>query len=276
MIAFNFDYYVPSSINEAVKIFEELKNENLKPLYYSGGTEIITFARKNDLFTGAVVDLKAIPECSTFYKDKNKIIIGAAVTLSALEEAKLFPLLTETSSFPADHTSRVKITFGGNICGRIIFKEAVLTPLVTDAQVVIAGKQGLRTVPINQVFNQKLQLDSGEFLVQVIMDKSSGNLDFYAVKRTKASKIGYPLVSMAAVKKDNKIQFALSGVCSFPFRSRKMEESLNNFMLPPEKRVEEALKYLPAPILSNIQGGREYREFVLKNTLLTSIKALEG
>lgn len=274
MIAFNFDYYIPSSINEAINLFEELKSKNLKPIYYGGGTEIITFARKNDLYMKAVIDLKGIKECNALYISGDKIIIGSMVTLTALKETNLFSLLNEVSSFPADHTSRNKITFGGNICGKIIFKESILVPLVTDAEVVIAGKNGERTVSINEVFNQKLQLQEGEFLVQIIIDRRYGTLPYYATKHTRSSKIGYPLLSMAAVKKDNKIQMAFSGVCSFPFRSYEMEKILNKGSISPEGKVEEALKHLPAPILSNIQGGIEYRTFVLKNNLLKSLQVL--
>lgn len=276
MIDFNFDYYIPSSIDEAVKLFEELKETDLRPLYYAGGTEIITFARKNDIDTRAVIDLKGIPECNAFYTNEDKIVIGSVVTLTAIEEAKLFPLITETSGFPADHTARNKITYGGNICGRIIYKEAVLTPLVIDAQIVTAGKEGIRIVPLNGAFKEKLQLQEGEFLVQIIMDKGYGSLPYYTVKRTKSSKASYPLLSFAAVKKDDKIRFAISGACDFPFRSHEMEERLNMTFLTREKRIEEALKHLPAPLMSNLESGREYREFVLRNTLMTSLKVLEG
>lgn len=276
MIAFNFDYYLPSSINEAVNLFQELDRENGKPVYYGGGTEIITFARKNDLHMGAVIDLKGIPEAKALYEEEDKIVIGAAVTLTAAEEASFFPLLTKTSGFAADHTSRDKITFCGNICGRIIYKEAILTPLITNAHVLIAGKYGVRTEDINKIFDQKLKLEKGELLLQIILDRSCGELPYYAVKKTKLSRVAYPLLSMAAVKKGNKMRYAFSGVCSFPFRSNSMEECLSNTSLDPEKRVEKALKYIPGSILSNAEGSSEYRKFVLKNTLLDSIKVLEG
>lgn len=274
MISFNFDYYIPSSITEATSLYSELKSGDEKPIYYGGGTEIITFARRSDLYTGAVIDLKGIPECNVCYSDGNRYFIGATVALTAIQEIKLFPLLTETSAFAADHTARNKITIGGNICGRIIYKEAVLTPLVTDAQVVLAGSYGVRIIPLNTVFHQKMNLQEGEFLVQIIIDAMNGTLPYYAVKRTKLSKAAYPLVSMAAVKKNNRIQFAFSGVTGFPFRSQEMEHVLNQEMIPTAQRVEEALRYLPAPILSNLQGGKEYREFVLKGILLESMRKL--
>ncbi len=60
MIAFNFEYYKPDSLDEAVKLHKGLSESGKEPLYYSGGTEIITMARRNDLVTKAVIDIKGI------------------------------------------------------------------------------------------------------------------------------------------------------------------------------------------------------------------------
>ncbi|WP_178076322.1 FAD binding domain-containing protein, partial [Pseudomonas sp. 2822-15] len=79
-----------------------------------------------------------------------------------------FPLLTKTSKDVADHTARTKITLGGNICGNIFYREVVLPFLLTDSQVIIAGPKGYRTESINHIFNQVLQLERGEFLVQIV------------------------------------------------------------------------------------------------------------
>lgn len=276
MISFDFDYYRPDTIEEAVYIFEELNSKGRQPLYYSGGTEIITFARSNDIYTEAVIDIKGIPECNMLELKDNEFIIGAGVTLTQVSEANLIPLFGRVSSYPADHTARNKITFGGNICGRIIYKEAVLGPLITNSNVMIAGKSGVRILPINQAFNQRLKLEKGEFLVQIRTNKLYAASPYAAIRRTKQEKASYPLVTAAALKKENKINIAFSGVYAFPFRSQKVEDALNNPGFEPEFRVNEAINNLPAPIPNNIQGSAEYRKFVLKNTLLDILKVLEG
>jgi hypothetical protein len=38
MIPFDFDYYKPESMDEAFKYYQDLLNNNKKPLYYGGGT----------------------------------------------------------------------------------------------------------------------------------------------------------------------------------------------------------------------------------------------
>lgn len=276
MIPFDFQYYKPDSKEEAVKLFEELSVQDKQPIYYSGGTEIITGARRNLVFTKAVIDIKGIPECNVFELREDELIIGGAVTLTQVSEVQGFSLLSKNSSFPANHTARNKITLCGNICGKIPYREAVLSHLVTDSKVVMAGTKGVRILPINQVFNEKLQLEKGEFLLQIKVKKSYAKSPYFAAKKIRQGVDGYPLVSMAALKKDNEIRVAVSGVCGFPFRSQIMEVSLNNKNLSLEQRVDEAINHLPAPIVSDVQGSAEYKKFVLKNTLLDALKTLEG
>lgn len=126
MISFDFEYYKPDTIEEAVKIFQDLDSQGKEPLYYSGGTEIITLGRLNQLFTKAVIDLKGIPECNGLEMKNNQLILGSALTLTKIVETNPFPLLTKSAGRIADHTTRGKITLGGNICGSFIYREAVL------------------------------------------------------------------------------------------------------------------------------------------------------
>ena len=276
MIPFNFDYYKPNSIEEAVNIYGELSLENRSPLYYSGGTEIITFGRKNDIKTSAVIDIKGIPECTVFELREKELVIGSAVTISEISETNYFPLLKKVTLFPADHTTRDKLTIGGNICGIIIYKEVVLPLLISDSKVLISGKKGTHLVDINLIFNRKLNLEAGELLVQIRIPRENMGLPFYAVKIRNQGVSGYPLISIATLKKDQLIRVAVSGLCAFPFRSRKLEDALNNKKNTINQRISEGLKFLPAPILGDIQGSVEYKEFVFKNVLQEALELLGG
>jgi xanthine dehydrogenase molybdenum-binding subunit len=275
VIPFDFEYYKPVSIIEAVNLFQRLHLQGKEPLYYAGGTEIITRARRNDISTKAVIDIKAIPECTVFQFHNNKLIIGAAITLTHLSEVNLFPLLSRVSSGAADHTARNKITLGGNISGRIIYREAVLPFLLSNSQVVIAGPKGMKYVSIHQAFNRTLQVEKGEFLVQIITDRRYIDLPYVVERKTKIQKVEYPLATVAAIKRKEWIRTAFSGVCPFPFRSPEMEEDLNDRSVSLEVRVNRAISHLPAPPLSNVEGSAEYRKFVLKNTLVDIMEMLE-
>lgn len=272
MIAYNFEYYRVDIPEDAVKLFNELDLEGKQPVYYNGGTEIITFARRNHIFTGAVIDIKGIDQCNVIDIRSGKLFIGASVTLTKIEEVNPFPLLSKVARGIADHTARNKITVGGNICGRIQFREAVLPFLLSDSYAVIAGVNGLRIVPINQIFNKTLKLSKGEFLVQLITDVRFLNLPYVVERKTRQGKTGYPLLTAAAISYGSSIRAAFSGVCGFPFRSQELESYLNRTDIPIDLRINSAINSLPCPIISNTQGSADYREFVLRNFLLDILK----
>jgi CO/xanthine dehydrogenase FAD-binding subunit len=275
IIPFDFEYYRPDTLQEAVGLYQKLSSGGLTPFYYGGGTEIISMARLGVIHTGAVIDIKAIPECNILEVKDNQLVIGSAVTLTRIRESDFFPLLGKSGGRVADHTVRDKVTLGGNLCGKIIYREAVLPLLLTESQVVITGPGGERRVKIQEVFDQIMQLASGEMVVQFIIDNNYLTLPYRGIKKTSLDKIGYPLVTVAVIVKGSRYLTAVSGLCAFPFRSPLIEADLNDRSLPLETRVHNIINHLPAPILSDIHGSAEYREFVFKNTLLKMIRELD-
>ncbi|MBP1915809.1 CO/xanthine dehydrogenase FAD-binding subunit [Lederbergia galactosidilyticus] len=276
MISYDFAYYESASIAEATSLFVDLDQQGKSPLFFSGGTEIITLGRLNLVKTGAVIDIKGILECNMMELNEDTLIIGAAKTLTDIEEMNLFPLLSKTVREIADRTARNKITVGGNICGQIFYREAVLPFLLADSQMVIAGSQGITTVPIGEVFNEQLLLNRGEFLVQIKTNRRYIEMPFISVKRRRQWNTGYPLITVAVLKVEEKLRVAISGLTHFPFRASQIEDFLNRVELTYEERIELALSRLDVPVLDDTEGSSGYRLFVLKNTLYDILRELGG
>ncbi len=276
MISYDFEYYLPLSIKDAVQLFQDLQKEGKEPIYFSGGTEIITLGRLNAVKAGAVIDIKRIPECRTFQIQEEFLLTGAANTLTDIEEKNLFPLLSKTVSEIADRTARNKITAGGNICGQIFYREAVLPFLLSDSQMVIAGLNGIKTVFIHEIFKEQLLLEQGELLVAIKTDRSYLNLPYVSIKKRRQWNTGYPLITVAALKVNGKIRIAISGLTTYPFRSKQMEKQLNKSEFSLDKRIDEAIDTLKVPSLDDSEGSFQYRLFVLKNTLYDVFHQLEG
>lgn len=276
MIAFDFNYYKPSTIAEALETYVTATNLRKKVIYYSGGTEFITFARTNKMHADVVIDIKGIPECNVCEIQEGQLIIGAAISLNKLVETNLFPLLSETVKQIANHTSRNKITIGGNINSQLIYREGVLPFLVADAKVKIAVQGEEKIVPLKKIFDRQMTLDEGAFLVQIIVDSSYVDFPFFGLKRTRMTKVGYPVVSVAALLKENRIRVAFSGLCGFPFRSIKVEAIVNDDSLAVSERIEQIASHLPAPVVDDLHASAAYREFVLKNLLVDMFEVLEG
>ncbi|MGE5495760.1 MAG: FAD binding domain-containing protein [Burkholderiales bacterium] len=263
MIPFNFEYYKPDSLKEAVTIFSDAQKAGLKPFYYGGGTEIITMSRLNSISPDVVIDIKGIPECSVFGMDDNKLVIGAGITLSAVKESNLFPLLGEACGRIADHTVQDKITIGGNICGTIIYRESLLPLFLSNAEVAIAGPNELYSSKAVDAFNNGKRLKAGELLVSIAIDKEFLNNKYWHIKKVSAEKIGYPLVSVSALSHQGLIKMAFSGVCGFPFIVDGLD--YNTSM---EEAVNRCIQRFPSAVLNDTEGSSAYREFVLRDLVL--------
>lgn len=256
MIPFDFAYYRPDTAREAYNCWQQLKRAGKDPVWYGGGTELISMARVGSRAFGAVVDLKGVPACTRLERGRGRVTLGAAVTLTQIEDSGLFPLLGRTAARIADHTIQGKITLGGNLAGTIKYREAALPLLLCHctAHVMTAGGEEER--PFDQVFDGRLTLDDGEFLLNLSVPEEEAARPGRHAKRTRLDKIDYPLATLCAVRDGDTIRAAVSGYAAAPARlSPKLE-------LP---AAEESLS-----------GSRGYKEFVLKAMLAEARAELEA
>ncbi|MGG1658396.1 FAD binding domain-containing protein [Brevibacillus sp. NRS-1366] len=275
MIPFDFDYVKPESIQEAISIFRQWDAEGKEPKYFCGGTEIITMARLSQLHTKGIIDIKGIPDCRLLEWQNDLLVIGSAISLAQLEAVQYFPLLSRVCNRIADHTSRCKITIGGNICGKIMYREAILPLLVANAKLHIATDDGIKQVSIHDVIEREVQLLPHEFLLKIAVDRQVTTLPYLSEKRTRIDRIGYPIVSIAAIHNQGEVHIAFSGVCSFPFRSEKVEQALNDQTLSLEKRISSAIQEFPESVMEDHHASASFRKFIVHNLMLDTIERFE-
>ncbi len=267
MIPFDFIYFRPETLKEATEIYNQLNNEGKKAVYFAGGSETITMCRSNAINPYAVIDIKNIPECHRLVIENDYLVIGSLCTLNEINFSGLFKLLGLSCSRIADHTNQCRITIGGNLYGTIIYRETSLPLLLSDADITIYGLSGSKTVPFNSIFDGKLNLKSGEIIVEIKIPLWATKARFFHIKKTQSEKIDYPLDSMSAICKDDFIRVAFSGICSYPFRSNKIETIINNHSLSCNERAEKASEVLPENPYQDVEGSSEYRKFVFIRTL---------
>lgn len=265
MIPFDFEYYRPASIQEAYDCYHKLIRDNKKPLYYSGGTEIISMARVGSLEFDSVIDIKGIPECNELQIINGEFVIGSARTLTQIAQYNAYPLLSDTIKRIADHTIQGKITIGGNLAGTIQYREASLPLMISNCNVKVMTHQGLTAVPFLKVFDGRLNLNAGEFLVSISINKKELMLPYNHVKKTKIDKIDYPLITLAAAKNNTSIKAAITGYGDKPILLPA--KILNDNYYKTEDRIMRLIGQFKDDCKSDLSGSREYREFVLKNML---------
>lgn len=264
MLAYNFDYYLPDTLKEATDIYDSVEKDGKTPLYFGGGTEIISMARVNNIKPDVVIDIKKIPECCGFGTDGKQLIFGAAMTLSAIQESGLYPLLGLAGGRIADHTIQCKLTLGGNLAGTIYYHEMLLPLLLSDSMIYITSPQGSRKVPITEVLSIGKGLAPGELIVKVALDIEYATLPYVHIKKTKIEKIGYPLVSLSAIYKDGYLRLAASGLCTYPFR---FSDTHLNSNISAAELAEQLVQSIPGTIIDDLEGSAKYREFIFKKTV---------
>lgn len=272
MIPFDFDYYRVDDLSQAIDLFFQLYSENKNPIYYGGGTEIISMSRVHNRHTQAVIDIKNIHECKEHRLEKGELIIGAATTFRDIALKNYFPLLSSTVKRVADHTIQGKISLGGNLAGTIIYKESILPLLLGDAKLRFRNRDGERIVPVMDVFDERLKLAKGELLVQAIIEEEYLHLPSLHRKRTKNEKIDYPLITLAALVEKGQVKIALSGLCEFPFRLPSLEGHLNDGNLARDEKIKKFIESVPYEIMDDLSGSGEYRKFVLHKMLAQTLE----
>jgi CO/xanthine dehydrogenase FAD-binding subunit len=275
MIPFNFEYYRPDSLKEAVALYQELDSEGKAPVWYGGGSELLSMARVGNKSFDAVIDIKKIPECRTLDFNGECLNLGAALTLDEINRSLKFPLLGKTAGRIADHTMQCKITLGGNLASTIIYRETALPLLLSDAEITAVGPQGLKKYSIHDVFKERLQLPKGELLIYTAVARAFIEAPFYHIKKTKNEKIDYPLLTTAALIAEGNLRIAFSGLASYPFRDVAVEEILNDRHLHLEKKAEQIARALDGVLLNDMNGSAAYRRFVLKNTVINIMEAVK-
>src|SRR5699024_10582786 len=268
----NFAYFQPTSIDEAITQYKELTESGKTVHYFSGGTEFISRARRNEIFCDAVIDIKKIPETNVMGWDDDQLIVGACCNLSTLVCNQFFPLLSDVTKQIATQTERNKITLGGNIASNLPYREAILPFLLADSEIIIAGEEGTRQLRLNDIYQHGKLLDTGEFIVQLITERRWTNRPYMHLRKTKQSHINYPIVSLVAMKDGADTRIAISGFLDYPFRFKKMETLFKD---NEKGNLDKAIDSINASPQSDSQATEKYRQFVLRS-MLEKIQSMKG
>lgn len=144
----NFDYYAPSSVDEALDTLAELGYDG-KVL--AGGQSLIAAMNFRMARPSALVDLNNVPELSYIKPtDDGGLAIGTMTRVFTVEHdtevAKKFPLLIEVAKYIAHPQIRRRGTFGGAIAHADPAGQLPSISVLMNMQALIRGKDKERWV----------------------------------------------------------------------------------------------------------------------------------
>jgi len=153
MIPGEFDYYSPTSLDEALALLRQ-HGDDAKIL--AGGQSLIPAMRFRLAAPKVLIDLNRVTGLSHITEVNGHLAIGALTRESDVDESALvkqkYPLLADTARVIADPLVRNMATVGGNLAHADPANDHPATMLAYGAQVVAVGPGGQRTIPIDDFF----------------------------------------------------------------------------------------------------------------------------
>lgn len=177
MIPVAFDYTAPSSVADAVSALGS-DSEEIKVL--AGGQSLIPVLRLRLAAPTLLVDIGRIPELRGITDEGDALVIGAMTTHAEVADSDLVKehagVLAKATEAVADPQVRHRGTLGGSLVHADPAGDLPAPILALDAELVIAGADGERTVPAANFFHDMFATAVGdrEILTKVRIPKHTG------------------------------------------------------------------------------------------------------
>ena len=199
MIPTQFDYEAPATLEEAVALLAS-DLDGAKVL--AGGHSLIPAMKLRLAQPQLLVDLARIKSLSYIREEGDQILIGATTTHYQLESSDLLkticPLLPMCAASIGDVQVRNKGTIGGSIAHSDPAGDWPAAVLALDADLVLVGTSGERTVKAENFFVDLLTTDlqPGEILREIRVHKPNGRFG-HAYQKVPHPASGFAVVGVA-------------------------------------------------------------------------------
>jgi carbon-monoxide dehydrogenase medium subunit len=233
VIPAQFDYVRASSVDEVVSALGEHGDE-AKVL--AGGQSLLPLLRLRLAYPSVLVDAGRVAEMRGVREDGDAIVIGAATTHHEVLTDPLIrahaPLVAEATATVADRQVRHRGTFGGSLAHGDAAGDLPAVALALDAELVVAGPGGRRTVPAREFFVDYLQtaLGADEVLVEVRLPKLGEGWSVHYEKFHRVAQAWAIVGVAAAVRRSDgtiaEARIGLTNMGSVPVRASATESAL--------------------------------------------------
>jgi carbon-monoxide dehydrogenase medium subunit len=279
-----FAYARPTTVDEALQAVAS-GGEDVKIL--AGGQSLIPVMRLRLAAPETVVDLTKVGELRGVRDDGDAIVIGAMTTHSDVIADPLVrqhaPLIAEATETVADRQVRHRGTFGGALAHADPAGDLPAVALALDAEMVIAGLQGRRTVPARDFFVDYLTtaLEEGELLVEVRVPKLAGRWGMHYEKFNRVAQ-AWSIVAVAAVvrREGDRIAEARIGLTNMgptPLRATATEQALAGAEATPEAIAAAAAHAAEGTSpSSDLNAQADYREHLVQVLTRRAVTAAAG
>ena len=162
-------FTAPTSVDEAVRILAGADGL-AKPL--AGGTDLLVQLRSGRIRPDIIVDTKRIPGMIGIRDERDRFVIGAStpgVMIYEHEELRqAWPGIVEGMELIGSEQIQGRASFAGNLCNASPAADSVPALITARASCVIAGPNGRREVPVENIVTGpgRTSLGRDEFIIE--------------------------------------------------------------------------------------------------------------
>jgi carbon-monoxide dehydrogenase medium subunit len=281
VIPAQFDYVRAGSVDEAVAALAE-HGDDAKVL--AGGQSLIPLLRLRLSYPEVIVDVGRVDEMRGVRDDGADIVIGAMTTHYDVLHDPLVRehagLVVDATTTVADPAVRHRGTFGGALSHADPAGDLPAVAVALEAQMVIAGPGGRRTVAATDFFVDYLQTAVGpdEVLVEVRVPKHTGWGHHYEKFHRVAQ--SWAIVGVAAVvRRDNgsiaEARVGLTNMGATPVRAAAVEQALAGAAPDAVAAAAEHAADGTSPP-NDLNGKADYREHLARVLTRRAVAAAAG
>jgi xanthine dehydrogenase small subunit len=261
-------YSRPCSLGECLK----LVSEDNAAQFVGGNTDLGVMTNLRDRRFSHLVSLDSVPELREFRDAPDLVEIGAGLTLTEIGERWIDApdVFRDWLRLFASPLIRNRATLGGNLATASPIGDAAPLLLALDADLLIAGPKGERTVPLHSFFRayRKTSLDRDEVIRSVRIPKPlPTHARFYKIAKRRVDDISTVAAGIAVRTDDSgrirTARLAFGGVAPIPLRAIEAEDAL---AAGDPAGAKEILRRILHP-MSDHRGSAEYRVAMAQSLL---------
>ncbi len=241
----------------------------------SGGTDLLVKIRGGLVRPELLVDVGRVSTLQGIRRTESAIEIGAAVPESEVLGSPVvldaLPLLATALRALGSVQIRNRGTLGGNLVNASPAADSAIPLLLYDAELVLVGSNGERTVPLEGFFAGpgRTALEPGEFVRTVRVPIPKPNLSAFYHKVGKRRALTIAIASLGALLRTEdgrtaEARFAAGSVAPTPVRLKSVEECVRGTARTDDVIAEaKRLAIEAVSPISDVRATAEYRSQVI-------------
>jgi carbon-monoxide dehydrogenase medium subunit len=266
-----FEYHRAATLDEALSLLARFGDDGK---LIAGGHSLLPVMKLRFAQPAHLIDIRRVTELAGIREEGGALRIGAATTHAAVAASDLIrsrvPVLAEAASHIADAQVRNMGTIGGSLAHADPAADLPAVALALGAELRAVGRNGERTIPVDQFFTGMFSsaLAADEVLVEVrvpVLAARTGG----AYEKCPDPASGYAIVGVAAIvtlgARDavQRARVALTGLASHAVRLTGVEQALTGSPASAERIEAAAQRAAEGVDMSGVVGDASYKANLL-------------